>query len=42
VHCHDPHSPKFRNLEPMPPPRKPENIMIDSIYESEEENPTIP
>jgi hypothetical protein len=23
VSCHDPHSPKFKPIEPMPPPRKP-------------------
>jgi len=23
IHCHDPHSPKFKALAPMPPPRKP-------------------
>ena len=23
VSCHDPHSPKFKPMEPMPPPRKP-------------------
>jgi uncharacterized CHY-type Zn-finger protein len=42
VHCHDPHSPKFHSLEPMPPPRKPEKIMIDSIYEKQEETTAIP
>lgn len=42
VHCHDPHSPEFQSLEPMPPPREPEIIMIDTIYESQEENPAIP
>lgn len=31
VHCHDPHSPKFKALTPMPPPLKPEQINIDSI-----------
>ena len=23
VNCHNPHSPRFRSIEPMPPPRKP-------------------
>ena len=23
VHCHDPHSPRFKPIEPMPPPKKP-------------------
>ena len=32
VHCHDPHSPKFKSLKPMPPPRRPEQIFIDSIF----------
>lgn len=36
VHCHDPHSPRFKSLKPLPPPRRPENILIDSIYESQE------
>ena len=36
VHCHDPHSPKFKSLQPEPPPRKPESIYIDSIYERPE------
>jgi hypothetical protein len=26
VHCHDPHSPRFKALKPMPPPRTPERI----------------
>ena len=23
INCHDPHSPKYKSIEPMPPPRKP-------------------
>ena len=47
VHCHDPHSPKFKSLKPMPPPRRPEqifidSILIDSIYESPEKTITSP
>lgn len=42
VHCHDPHSPKFKGLQPLPTPRRPENIYIDTIYESKEKNPTSP
>ena len=47
VHCHDPHSPKFKSLKPMPPPRRPEQIfidtiLIDSIYESPEKTYTSP
>jgi uncharacterized CHY-type Zn-finger protein len=42
VNCHDPHSPRFRSLEPLPPPRRPENIMIDTTYERPEENSTFP
>jgi len=26
AHCHDPHSPRFKPLRPMPPPRRPEEI----------------
>ena len=26
VNCHDPHSPKFKSMTPMPPPVRPENI----------------
>jgi uncharacterized CHY-type Zn-finger protein len=42
VDCHDPHSPKIKKLQPMPPPRRPEQIKIDSIYERPEENETLP
>jgi hypothetical protein len=42
VHCHNPHSPRFQSLEPLPPPIRPENINLDSIYERQEENPTSP
>ena len=42
VHCHDPHSPKFKKLQPMPPPRRPEDIKIDSIYERAEKKSTSP
>jgi uncharacterized CHY-type Zn-finger protein len=43
VHCHDPHSPRFQSLEPMPPPRTPEKIMIDSTTnENQEETETLP
>ena len=42
VHCHDPHSPKFKNLQPMPPPRRPEQILIDSVYEKPEKKSTSP
>ena len=47
VHCHDPHSPKIKSLKPMPPPRRPEqifidSIFIDSIYESPEKTFTSP
>jgi len=31
VHCHDPHAPKFKLLEPMPPPLMPDEIRFDSI-----------
>ena len=26
VHCHNPHDPAFKPLQPMPPPERPENI----------------
>jgi len=26
VHCHNPHDPRFKPLQPMPPPTRPENI----------------
>jgi len=32
-HCHDPHSPRFKSLKPNPPPKRPEQIIIDSTYE---------
>jgi uncharacterized CHY-type Zn-finger protein len=42
VNCHDPHSPRFQSLEPLPPPRRPEQILIDTAYESQEETPASP
>ena len=42
VHCHDPHSPKIKSLQPMPPPRRPEQILIDSVYEKPKEKSTSP
>ncbi len=42
VSCHDPHSPKIKGLKPMPPPRKPDQIYIDSLYEKQEESNTSP
>lgn len=42
VHCHDPHSPKFKGMPPLPSPREPEHILIDSIYERQEKDPTSP
>ena len=42
VHCHDPHSPKFKSLQPEPPPRRPESIYIDSIYERPGKKSTSP
>jgi len=26
VHCHNPHDPRFKPLQPMPPPTRPENV----------------
>jgi len=42
VHCHDPHSPKIKSLKPMPAPRRPDQILIDTIYESPEKTNTSP
>jgi hypothetical protein len=42
VHCHDPHSPKIKSIQPMPPPRRPEQILIDSVYEKPEKKSTSP
>ncbi len=28
VHCHDPHSPRFKPMKPMPPPLRPEAIQV--------------
>ncbi len=42
VSCHNPHSPKIKSLKPMPPPRRPENIYIDSINEEPENISTSP
>jgi uncharacterized CHY-type Zn-finger protein len=42
VHCHDPHSPRFKDMQPLTTPRGPEHIYIDSIYEKQEKNPTSP
>ena len=42
VHCHDPHSPRIKKLQAMPPPRRPEEIKIDSIYERAEKDSTSP
>jgi len=42
VSCHNPHSPKIKSLKPMPPPRRPENIYIDSINEKTEKISSSP
>jgi hypothetical protein len=42
VHCHDPHSPRFKVMQPLPVPRRPEQIYIDSIYERQEKKSTSP
>jgi len=42
VHCHDPHSPKIKSVQPMPPPRRPKQILIDSTYEKPEKTDTSP
>lgn len=38
VHCHDPHSPQFKKIKPMPRPRRPEELRIDTINATEHEN----
>ena len=30
VHCHNPHSPRFKALQPLPPPRHPEDLKTAS------------
>jgi hypothetical protein len=37
VVCHDPHSPAFKSLEPLPPPRRP-----DEIYQGAAERVEVP
>lgn len=40
VHCHNPHSPKFKPIKPMPPPNNPLEIKFRKL--SEEEIPRNP
>ena len=35
VHCHNPHQPKFKPLEPMPPPLKPEELRHRKLQKGE-------
>ena len=42
VHCHNPHSPRFKSLKPLPPPERPEQIKIDSTYEEKGKTPATP
>ena len=35
--CHDPHSPKIEPIQPLPPPRRPEQIKTDTTHERTEE-----
>lgn len=37
ANCHDPHSPGIKAIEPMPPPRRPEQIKTDTTHERSEE-----
>jgi hypothetical protein len=30
VHCHSPHQPRFKQIKPMPPPKRPTEIRISS------------
>lgn len=34
AHCHNPHSPRFKPLQPMPPPVRPENLNRQSTMAS--------
>jgi len=36
ANCHDPHSPRIKPIEPMPPPRRPEQIKTDTTHERSE------
>ena len=40
VHCHNPHSPKFKPIKPLPPPNKPLEIKYKKL--SDEEIPRNP
>lgn len=42
VNCHDPHAPRFKSLQPMPPPIRPSLIKIDSTYEKAEQTSASP
>lgn len=42
VHCHDPHSPKIKKIQPLPAPRRPEEITRDTVYEKADGNSTSP
>lgn len=42
VHCHNPHTPKIQKLQPMPAPRRPEEIKSDTVYEKAEEVTSSP
>ena len=37
ANCHDPHAPGIKAIEPMPPPRRPEQIKTDTTHERSEE-----
>jgi hypothetical protein len=31
IECHDPHAPRFKSLEPLPPPHRPEQLRRTSV-----------
>lgn len=38
ANCHNPHSPRFKSLKPLPPPVRPENLNRQGVVESSAHN----
>ncbi len=38
AHCHNPHSPRFKSLQPLPPPVRPENLNRQGAVETSGHN----
>ena len=38
AHCHNPHSPRFKSLQPLPPPVRPENLNRQGVVEASGHN----